>query len=463
MRCTLGRVAELTGGELHGPADLGLAGVAIDSRQVPAGGLFVALRGERADGHLFAEAACAAGAAAVLASRPVPVPHVLVGDPVAALAALAADHRDGLDATVTGITGSSGKTGTKDVLASVLEEQGPTVAPPGSYNNDLGLPLTVLGAAPDTRHLVLEMGTRAAGDIARLCAVARPHTAVVLNIGSAHLGEFGSREAIAAAKSELVAGASRLAVLNADDRLVAAMAGLAPGQVRTFGDAGQVRAEQVRLDETGRPAYRLVADEGSAPVRLRLVGEHQVPNTLAAATAALSYGLPVEQVADALSRAAPRSRWRMEVVERPDGVTVVNDAYNANPESVRAALKALAAMTRGNGRRSWAVLGEMLELGDGSAAEHDAIGRLAVRLDVQRLVAVGEGARPIHLGASHEGSWGQESVWVPDVAAAAALLAAELRPGDVVLVKASRGAGLDRVAAAMLENAEVPTGNEPPR
>lgn len=282
---------------------------------------------------------------------------------------------------------------------------------------------------------------------------------VVLNVGSAHVGVFGSREVIAATKGEIVEALSTdgVAVLNADDPLVAAMAARTPARVVRFGEspAADVRAEDVRLDAAARARFRLVAPQGAADVALALHGEHHVSNALAAAAVALGLGLGVDAVAEALSGAGASSRWRMEVTERPDGVTVVNDAYNANPESVKAALKALAAMGRADGvpRRTWAVLGEMLELGEDSVREHDLLGRLAVRLDISRLVAVGAGARPYHQGATHEGSWGDESAWVPDADAAFALLAGELAPGDVVLVKASRSIGLDRLAARLLDAA----------
>jgi UDP-N-acetylmuramoyl-tripeptide--D-alanyl-D-alanine ligase len=286
-----------------------------------------------------------------------------------------------------------------------------------------------------------------------LTRCAPPRVGAVLNVGTAHLGEFGGRAGVAAAKGELVEAlpADGLAVLNADDPLVAAMATRTPARVVTFGvaAAADVRAGDVGLDPTGRPRFTLVTPEGTAPVAMGLYGEHNVPNALAAAAVARELGMPVSAVAEGLGQAVALSRWRMEVRERPDGVTVVNDAYNANPESVRAALKALVGMA--GERRTWAVLGEMRELGPDSAGEHDAIGRLAVRLDVARLVVVGPGARPMHLGASLEGSWGEESVYVADVDAAVGLLREQVRPGDVVLVKASRAAGLERVATALLD------------
>jgi UDP-N-acetylmuramoyl-tripeptide--D-alanyl-D-alanine ligase len=385
------------------------------------------------------------------------VPAVVVDDVVAGLGRLAGAVRRRLPGLhVVGITGSSGKTSTKDLLAQLLERLGPTVAPPGNYNNEIGLPLTVLAADPTTRFLVLEMGARGLGHIRELADIAVPDVGVVLNVGTAHVGEFGSQAAIAAAKGELVEALPErgLAVLNADDPLVRPMAGRTAARVVRYGesDAADVRAVDVALDERGRPRFELVSAAGRAVVAMRLVGEHQVSNALAAAAVALDAGAPLDAVAEALTEAEPRSRWRMEVVERPDGVTVVNDAYNANPESVRAALKALVALA--GDRRSWAVLGEMGELGAEHIAAHDTIGRLAVRLNVDKLLVVGAGAKAMHLGAGMEGSWDDESVFVTDVDAAVALLREQLRPGDVVLVKASRAAGLERVAAALLADPE---------
>lgn len=450
--------------------------VEIDSRAVGPGGLFVALPGEHVDGHDFAAAAVAGGAVGVLAARPVAVPAVVVDDVVEALGRLARGVLDRLSGpgptasadqneetatvptvlpvpTVVGVTGSSGKTTTKDLLAQVLAPLGPVVAPRGSFNNELGLPLTVLRADAGTRTLVAEMGARGPGQITHLCGIAPPQVGVVLNVGSAHLGVFGDREAIARAKGELVEAlhAHGVAVLNADDPVVRRLAERTSATVVMFGESvhADVRAEDVRLDPQGRATFRLVRPDGTADVALALHGEHHVANALATAAVAQALGLDVAATAAGLSGARALSRWRMEVIERADGVTVVNDAYNANPDSVRAALKALVAMG-GEGRRTWAVLGEMLELGEDSAEEHDAVGRLAVRLDVDRLVAVGEGARAIHLGAAHEGSWGEESAYAPDVDAALALLHEQLRPGDLVLVKASRAAGLEVLAARLL-------------
>jgi UDP-N-acetylmuramoyl-tripeptide--D-alanyl-D-alanine ligase len=315
----------------------------------------------------------------------------------------------------------------------------------------------------DTRYLVLEYSARGIGHIAALGRIAPPRIAAVLNVGSAHLGTFGSRDAIATAKGELVealppAADGGVAVLNADDELVAGMAARTAARVVTVGEsaAADVRAVDVRLDERGRPAYRLVTAAGAVDVHLGLYGAHQVQNSLAAAAVALELGLPLGEVAAGLAEARPLSRWRMEVTERPDGVLVVNDAYNANPESMRAALTALRTMSRA--RRSWAVLGQMAELGTGAEVEHDALGRFATGLGVDRLVVVGPEAGAVHTAAAADGSWRGESVQVPDVGAAVRLLRRELRPGDVVLVKASRVDGLERVAAALLPEPEPAGG-----
>jgi UDP-N-acetylmuramoyl-tripeptide--D-alanyl-D-alanine ligase len=432
------------------------SGLVIDSRLVEPGLLFAALPGERTDGHDHAPDAIAAGAVAILATRAVAEPAIVVAEVATAMAALATHAlAKAPDVRVVALTGSSGKTSTKDLVAALLEPSGPTIAPPGSYNNDLGVPLTVLRIDASTRYLVLEMGARGRGHIARLCAVAPPSIGVVLNVGSAHLGEFGSRQAIAESKGELAEAARDLAVLNADDALVLAMASRAPGRVVTFGEnpAADVRAEAIDIDAEGRAGFTIVSPRGSARTRLQLVGGHQVGNALAAAAVALECGRTVSEVAEGLATARPRSRWRMEVDTTPAGVTVVNDAYNANPESMRAALKTLALLGKpASGRparRTIAVLGPMYELGPTTVDEHDALGRLAVRLGVDKIVVVGPDAAAIHTGARLEGPE-QRPVLVADTVAAAALLTDEVRPGDVVLVKASRAAGLERVAAALL-------------
>ncbi|MFF1473351.1 UDP-N-acetylmuramoyl-tripeptide--D-alanyl-D-alanine ligase [Streptomyces mirabilis] len=462
---SLAEIAAVVGGQTYDipdPAVQVTGPVVRDSREVEPGSLFVAFVGERVDGHDFAEAVVAAGAVAVLASRPVGVPAIVVADVQAALGALARHVVERLGATLVALTGSAGKTSTKDLIAQVLRSKAPTVFTPGSLNNEIGLPLTALSATEETRFLVLEMGARGIGHISHLTDLTPPRIGLVLNVGTAHIGEFGGREQIAQAKGELVESlppseAGGVAVLNADDPLVRAMASRTKARVILFGESGEadVRAENVRLTDSGQPAFRLHTPSGCSDVTMRLYGEHHVSNALAAAAVAHELGMSADEIALALSDAGSLSRWRMEVTERPDGVTVVNDAYNANPESMRAALRALAAMgkaSQAQGGRTWAVLGQMAELGDEALAEHDAIGRLAVRLNVSKLVAVGgREASWLQLGAYNEGSWGEESVHVSDAQAAVDLLRSELRPGDVVLVKASRSVGLERVAQALLD------------
>ncbi|MGW0546532.1 UDP-N-acetylmuramoyl-tripeptide--D-alanyl-D-alanine ligase [Streptomyces altiplanensis] len=458
---SLAEIAGIVGGQSHDIPDSALrvtGPVVIDSREVRPGSLFAAFAGERVDGHDFAARAVDAGAAAVLATRPVGVPAIVVDDVTEALGALARAVVERLGTKVVALTGSAGKTSTKDLIAQLLEHKAPTVWTPGSLNNEIGLPLTALRATEETEHLVLEMGARGIGHIRYLTGLTPPRIGLVLNVGTAHIGEFGGREQIAEAKGEMVealppAEEGGVAVLNADDQLVRAMTSRTKARVVLFGEAADadVRAENVRLMENGRPSFILRTPTGCSDVTMRLYGEHHVSNALAAAAVAHELGMSVDEIATALSEAGTLSRWRMEVTERPDGVTVVNDAYNANPESMRAALRALAAM--GQGRRTWAVLGQMAELGDDSLAEHDAVGRLAVRLNVSKLVAVGgREASWLQLGAYNEGSWGEESVHVSDAQAAVDLLRSELRPGDVVLVKASRSVGLERVAQALLDH-----------
>ncbi|MEY9212995.1 UDP-N-acetylmuramoyl-tripeptide--D-alanyl-D-alanine ligase [Thermobifida halotolerans] len=456
---TLDRIAEITRSRIRGsaqPTDIVNGPVVIDSRQAVPGSLFVALGGERVDGHDFADAAVSAGATAVLGSRPVDAPQLLVdgGDDevVAALARLARAVVDELpDADVIGVTGSSGKTTTKDLLAQVLSRIGPTIAPPGSFNNELGHPLTVLRADETTRFIALEVAARGLGHIAHLCRVAPPRIGVVLNVGSAHMGEFGDRATIARAKGELVealpdADRGGVAVLNADDDAVIGMAARTSARVVSYGlaDTADVRAEQVDLDDTGRARFTLAIGGATARVQLRLIGIHQVHNALAVAAVLHELGTGVADIATALGEAGSVSRWRMEVTERADGVTVVNDAYNANPESMGAALRTLATLA--SERRAFAVLGHMAELGPSHRAEHERIGRLVTESGVDVLVVVGEQAAGIADGAAAVADWPGETLRVADVAEAVAVLRERLRPKDIVMLKGSRVAGLEKVA-----------------
>ncbi|MDT7720461.1 MAG: UDP-N-acetylmuramoyl-tripeptide--D-alanyl-D-alanine ligase [Mycobacterium sp.] len=497
---TVAQIAAIVGGELadisaQDAAGLHVTGtVEFDSRKVTSGGLFLALPGARSDGHDHAASAVATGAVVVLAARPVGVPAIVVAPDahaaqrangglagvlehdtdgsgaavLAALAKLAAAVAAELVAgglTIVGITGSSGKTSTKDLLAAVLAPLGEVVAPPGSFNNELGHPWTVLRATASTDYLILELSARHPGNIAALAAIAPPAIGVVLNVGTAHLGEFGSREAIAKTKAELPQAVPRsgVVVLDVDDPAVAAMATVTAARVvrvsrhsHTNAGPADVWAGPVTLDELARPQFTLHSGADSVvEVSLAVHGDHQVSNALCAAAVALECGATTEQVANALAGAGPVSGHRMRVSTRTDGVTVIDDAYNANPDSMRAGLQALAwiSSSRGAGRRrSWAVLGEMAELGEDAISEHDRIGRLAVRLDVSRLIVVGIGRSmsAMHHGAVMEGSWGGQAAIVADADAALTLLRAELRPGDVVLVKASNAAGLGALADSLV-------------
>ena len=456
IEMSLDQIADVVGGTAHGEAVV-VGGAFVDTRTPEDGGLFVAVAGERVDGHDLAVAAGDAGAVAVLGSRPTELPTVGVDVVGAALGLLARHVVDQLpEVVVLAMTGSQGKTGTKDYLAHLLSEAGPTVATRGNFNNELGVPLTVLRATPDTRYLVVEMGARGVGHVAELCAIAPPHVAAVLNVGTAHIGEFGSREAIAQAKGEIVEAlpADGTAVLNADDDLVAAMAGRTAAQVVTFGGptdgpAPDVAVSEVSTDELGRQSFELAHRGSGATVHLAQVGAHQWRNAAAAAAMALAAGLDLDTVADSLADAVPASRWRMELAERPDGLVVINDAYNANPESMRAALETLAGIGDRTGRRTVAVLGQMLELGDGAAAAHREVGDYAARAGVDVLLTVGDDAAGISGGFDAAGGGGV-TITTAGRDEAVDWLRHNVSAADVVLVKASRGAALELIADDLL-------------
>jgi UDP-N-acetylmuramoyl-tripeptide--D-alanyl-D-alanine ligase len=451
----LNRIANVVGGRLTDvldPEAQVTQPAVFDSRETITGALFLALEGEHTDGHAYAEAAINKGATAALVTRPVGVPAIVVDDVLRAFGRLG--HfllHDGLAAAkVVAITGSAGKTSTKDLIAQVLP--GNVVSTPQSFNNEIGLPLTITMADRHTDHLVLEMGARHIGDIRDLTRIAPPDISVVTNVGTAHVGEFGGRENIAEAKGEIVEAVQPggLAVLNADDDFVDVMRNRTQARVVTYGLAedATIRATGVEIDGQGRASYTLVTPEGRAGVRLQFVGDVQVHNSLAAAAVARETGLDVERIAARLSEALPRSRWRMETITRPDGVTIINDAYNANPHSMRHSLDALAAMTRGQDQRSVAVLGRMNELGDDARRAHEEIGRYAAGLGLDHIILVGgDEAGWMQQGA---GGVGGSAVHLPDQDAALQLLHSILRAGDVVLVKASRGVHLQQLADALL-------------
>lgn len=446
----LSEIAAAVGGELHGDDVLVTGPAYVDSRTPVPDGLFVAVVGERTDGHAYAD-----GAHAVLGSRPTGAPTVVVEDPVAALGRLSRHVLDRLDTTVLALTGSQGKTGTKDYLAAVLRAlagEDAVVATTANNNNELGVPMTALRAGESTRFLVVEMGARGIGHISHLCEIAPPSIAAVLNVGTAHVGEFGGREQIAQAKGEIVEAlpADGVAVLNADDELVAAMAPRTRARVVTFGAGASVRWRDVRLDALGRPALMLEHEGSSVPVQLLQTGTHQVHNAAAAAAMAIAAGFTLEQVGPALAGAAAASPWRMEVTVRSDGLVVVNDAYNANPESMRAALEALVTIGGGGSqpRRTIAVLGEMKELGPEHDAGHRTVGRTAAGLGVDVVLVVGEAARGIAEGAA---TGSGEVIVTEGREEAATWVRQNAGPEDVVLVKASRGAALEWVADQLLE------------
>jgi UDP-N-acetylmuramoyl-tripeptide--D-alanyl-D-alanine ligase len=422
-------IAKATGGVLSG-TDVEVSGATIDSRQVVAGQLFVPVVAAR-DGHDFVAAAVAEGAGAYLTSRGpiegVDAAAVEVGDTGEALAALGRHARTRLPERVVGITGSVGKTSVKDLLAGALAVRWRTSASVGSFNNELGVPLTLVNAADDTEALVVEMGARGAGHIAGLCTLASPTVGVVTRVAAVHTATFGTLEEVAAAKGELVEAlpGGGYAILNAGDPLVAAMASRTSAAVVTFGDGGEVRAESPALDDELRPSFRLVSPWGSAPVRLEVRGEHMIDNALAAAASALVCGVPVAGIAEALGAAA-LSRWRMDLVRLASGALVVNDAYNANPMSMAAALRALARLPA---ERRIAVLGLMAELGESSHAQHVAVGRLARDLGIEVI------------GVAATAYGGTTVAGVDDVPAALGPLGG----GDAVLLKGSRVGGLERL------------------
>jgi UDP-N-acetylmuramoyl-tripeptide--D-alanyl-D-alanine ligase len=448
---TLGSVAAAVGGRMLGN-DAALTSVAIDSRLVTPGSLFVALPGTRADGHDFVADAFGRGAAAVLVregSSP-DGPAVAVSDTETGLITLAADERDRFDGIVVGISGANGKTSTKDMAAAVCAAGRRTHASPASFNNEIGLPVTILGAAPDAEVIVAELGARHVGDAAALCAIARPRIVVVTNVGLAHMEVFGSWEAIVSASAEPVDAVEPdgVAILCADDPVVAAYTTRCRGAVRTYGLAAgvDVGAAGVELDGDGRASFDVVTGGERAPVTLAVPGEHMIANALAAVAVGLEAGIPLEDAARAVARAGV-SRWRMETFRSSDGVRVVNDAYNANPESMAAALRAARWMA--GDHRLIAVLGPMAELGAIAADAHERIGELAARLGVDRLITVGHEAKTIAAAGIREGVPPDDVASYDDQDAVLADVLAHAQGGDVVLFKASRVAGLETLAESL--------------
>ncbi|MEO8907285.1 MAG: UDP-N-acetylmuramoyl-tripeptide--D-alanyl-D-alanine ligase [Microbacteriaceae bacterium] len=452
---TLAEIAEAVSGVLHaapGQGTLVVDGLShTDSREVRPGDIFFAKPGDVTNGHLFAPQAHENGAVLLIVDHvlELDVAQVLVPDSVLALGALATAVIDRARAAgrlkIIGVTGSNGKTTTKNLLRSILSPIGSTVAARESYNNEVGAPLTMLEVTEQTEYLVAEMGASAIGEIARLVRMAKPDVGIVLTVGLAHAGEFGGIEATLAAKTEMVSDldAGSVAVLNRDDPRVASMADKTAAQVLWFGlGAGSdVTAHDIVADRSGT-AFTLVFPDGTQrAMHFGVLGEHHVTNALAAAAAAHALGVQIDDVVAGLERVTRAERWRMEVLGGLRGVTIINDAYNASPDSMAAALRTLAQLGE-PGTRTVAVLGEMTELGELSGEEHDRIGLLAVRLNIDQLVVVGAGARRMHISAIREGSFDGESTFSDTPEHAYDLLAQTLRSGDIVLVKSSNAAGL---------------------
>jgi len=441
-------IAAIIGGTLSGEDILVTAAPSLKSSDVKQGGIFLAIQGENVDGHDFVHDAFSHGAVLAITTRTVSQRHVLVTDVTAALTLLARFARSELkDLTVIGITGSQGKTTTKDLLRHMLSQQGETVAPAGNYNNELGVPLTLLDCSSATKYAIIEMGARHSGDIAHLASIARPDIAVVLRVGMAHVGEFGSIEAIAKTKSELISSLSStgIAILGQYDPYTKAMKSLHDGRTIAFGTnhSDEVRATEIEMRE-GRPHFDLVTPAGRAAVGLRIVGEHQISNALACAAVGTALGFSIDSIATALSTAHIESKWRMEIHEF-SGVLLINDSYNSSPDAVEAALRTLILFAQERGGRAWAFLGKMAELGESSAKAHQQVGTLAYQMGIDHLVCVDAPEyEPVH----H--SDGQTNLHLCDRNGARAI-AEQIEPGDVILVKASRSESFEILAKEIEE------------
>ena len=442
------QIAQVVGGTLLGEDILVTAGASLKSSEVEPGGIFLAIRGEKVDGHDFVGDAFSHGALLAITTHAVPQRHILVQDVATALTLLARSVRSELkDLKVIGITGSQGKTTTKDLLRHMLSQHGQTVAPSGNYNNELGVPLTLLACSSETKYAVIEMGARHSGDIAHLASIAQPDIAVVLRVGMAHVGEFGSIETIAKTKSELISSlsSSGIAILGQYDPFTKAMKSLHAGPTLTFGSghSDDVRATEVEMRE-GRPHFDLVTPDGRAAVGLRIVGEHQIANALACAAVGTALGFSIDSIATALSTALIESKWRMEIREFSE-VLLINDSYNASPDAVEAALRTLILFAQERGGRAWAFLGKMAELGESSAVAHQQVGTLAYQMGIDHLVCIDA---PDYQPA--EQSEGQTNLHLCDRNGARAI-AEQIEPGDVILVKASRSERFEILAEEIEE------------
>ena len=441
-------IAQIVGGELKGSDVTVTAAPVFNSSQATPGSIFLALKGEKADGHSFVAEAFTRGALLAIVIVASSERCIVVPDVLTALNKLAAHVLDLLkDLQVIALTGSQGKTTTKDLLQHILENLGRTVAPTGNFNNELGTPITLLQCDEETKFCILEMGARHIGDIALLCQMAKPNIGMVLRVGTAHIGEFGSAEAVAQAKSEMISSLDpgAVAILGQYDAFTPRMSALHKGKIITFGEttAADVRATDVEIRE-GRPHFDLVTSAGRAAVGLRLVGVHQVANALAAAAAATAVGASIDQIAVALSTADIRSKWRMEIQELR-GVVLINDSYNSSPESAEAALRTLVLFAQERGGQSWAFLGKMHELGESSVDRHADIGTLASELGIDHLVCIGAAEYSSKLAVSSA-----TEIHLFEKKEEVLQLVHQMSAGDVVLVKASRAEKFEELAQAMV-------------
>jgi len=440
-------IAKIVGGELIGD-DIAVTGAPVfDSSVATPGSIFLALKGEKADGHSFINSAFANGAVLAFVTAASEQRCIVVPDVMSALSKLAAHVRSTLkDLTVIAITGSQGKTTTKDLLQHILDSLGKTVAPIGNFNNELGTPITLLQCDESTKFCILEMGARHIGDIEALCQMAKPNIGMVLRVGTAHIGEFGSAEAVAVAKSEMISSLdqSAIAILGQYDDFTKQMQTLHKGKVLTFGEStsADVRATDIEIRE-GRPHFDLVTPAGRAAVGLRIVGVHQVANALAAAAVASALGASIDLIAGALSTAEVHSKWRMQISEFK-GFVLINDAYNSSPESVEAAMRTLVLFAQERGGQSWAFLGKMHELGASSRERHAGIGTLALELGIDHLVCIAAPEYAEAIGANSA-----MTVHLFENKDDALSLVDQMRSGDVILVKASRAEAFEEIAQAI--------------
>jgi len=458
----LGELAKILNGTLLGDPNAEITGaVETDSKLISAGGLFFARPGEVTDGHKFVGDALAKGAIAAVVQQELaePINQIIVENSEEALGVLAKWLVGELKAKgklkVVGITGSNGKTTTKNMLREILSRSGSTIAPIESFNNRVGAPISILRADSQTQFLVVEMGAEGIGSIEYLAKMADPDIGIILKVGLAHVGEFGSIDVTAKIKSELASslGPNAKVILNADDSYVRDMQKVTKAALSWFGTSEEAsyRASNVATLVDGTSYTMHWPDGDEQTIRLNILGDVHIMNALAASCAAHLLGVSKQVISETLSSMQLAERWRMQRVVRADGVTIINDAYNASPDSMKAALQTLAQLGR-FGSRTIAVLGHMAELGELSVAEHDSVGRLVVRLNIDQLVVVGDLAKVIHMGASQEGSWDGESKFFPSIDEALDYLRGILSQGDTVLVKSSKSANLRVLGDKLMED-----------